>query len=527
MPRASFLTWLLAAAAAAIPVAPAVGQLLAPQKAQPPSEQGVTIGPEGPVRPAPAPGQPAQPDPDGPQVFKLAVSAAAEPGPPLRYQFTVPFSERQPGNSVPFYYRALVQFGNIAPEQKTKLEEAFEKIRDVPAADLPKDEVRTLLAPYGNVFTELDRAAVREQTNWDWRLEELGPVESISFLLPEIQQSRELARLLALKAKVEVAEGRFDDAARTLRDGYALGRAVAEPPTLINDLVGIAIASVMRDVVRDWIATPGSPNVYWAVTELPQPFVDLRPALEYELSFPYRFAPWLSGAETDSSPPEVWRERFVHTLGDLEAVEPMMNLRPTRGAQADPLAQAAASLVALRGYPSAKRELIARGYDSQRVEAMPVGQVLAIQQKFVDDVIGQEMLKAALLPPAEAAKVSAKVEQLLKGRGYLGPPIVQTAETIPLMSLLAPATRGAGQASWRAEAYFAALRTVEAIRMHAASAGVLPKSLAEIEAVPVPENPTSDEPFAYSSDGRTAVLDVVVSPDQPRVNWRVELTLQK
>lgn len=527
MPRASFSTWLLGLAAATLPAGPAAGQLLAPEKPQPPSEQGVTIGPNGPTRPAPGPGQPTQADPEGPQVFKLAVSAAAEPAPPFKYQFTIPLSERQPGNSVPFYYRALVQFGNIAPEQKAKLEEAFEKFREIRAADLPKDEVRTLLAPYGNVFTELDRAAVRVQTNWDWRLEELGPVEAISFLLPEIQESRQLARLLALKAKFEVAEGRFDDAARTLRNGYALGQAVAEPPTLINDLVGIAIAAVMRDVVRDWIATPGSPNVYWAVTSLPRPFVDLRPALEYELSFPYRFAPWLSRAETDTSPPEVWRERFARTLGDLEAVEPMMKLGSIREAQGDPLAQAAASLVALRGYPVAKRELISRGYDPQRVEAMPVGQVLAIQQKFVDDVIAQEMLKAALLPPAEAAAVSATVEQSLKGRGYLGPPFVQIGETIPLMSLLAPATRGAGQASWRAEAYFAALRTIEAIRMHAASAGVLPKSLAEIEAVPVPENPVSDEPFAYSSDGRTAVLDVVVSPDQPRVNWRVELTLQK
>lgn len=518
---------LTASAAWAILAATAAGPSPVHGQASRPAGQGVTIGPEGPVRVAPPAGQPAPADPEGPQVYRIAVSPAAEPAPPLLYRFTVPSNERRPGNSVPFYYRALVQLGAKGPERQAKLGEAFDKYLEAPAADLPKDEVRGLLAEYENVFREMDRAAVREETDWDWRLEELGPVEAIGFLLPEIQQSRELARLLALKAKLELAEGRFSDAARTLRIGYALADAVAEPPTLINDLVGVAIAQIMNAVVRGWAGTPGSPNLYWALTSLPRPMIDLRPAMEYELSFPYRFAPWLKDAETDPADPAVWRERFARTLGDLRAIEPMMTIGGERGAGVDPLAQAGAALVAVRAYPAAKRELVGRGYDPARVEAMPVGQVLAIRQKFVDDVIAQEMLKSTFLPPAAAAGIAAKSEQLLKGQGYLGPPFAETGETIPLMSLLAPATRAAGQAGWRLDTNLAALRVVEAVRMHAAATGALPKTLAEIAAVPVPENPASGEPFPYSSDGRTAVLEAVAVPGQPRLNWRLELTLQK
>ncbi|HEX6984915.1 MAG TPA: hypothetical protein VF170_06040, partial [Planctomycetaceae bacterium] len=41
----------------------------------------VTIGPQGPVRPAPPPGEPPQPAPDEPEVVKLAVTPAPEPVP--------------------------------------------------------------------------------------------------------------------------------------------------------------------------------------------------------------------------------------------------------------------------------------------------------------------------------------------------------------------------------------------------------------------------------------------------------------
>ncbi len=48
-----------------------------------------------------------------------------------------------------------------------------------------------------------------------------------------------------------------------------------------------------------------------------------------------------------------------------------------------------------------------------------------------------------------------------------------------------------------------ALRSVEAIRLHAASQGqALPRALDEIKLVPVPDDPTTGKPFEYKPDGR-------------------------
>jgi hypothetical protein len=78
------------------------------------------------------------------------------------------------------------------------------------------------------------------------------------------------------------------------------------------------------------------------------------------------------------------------------------------------------------------------------------------------------------------------------------------------------------------QGFIAGLRVIEAIRMHAAATGSLPKSLGEIKAVPVPANPVTGKPFAYSLQGETATLEIdAAEPEQQRVNWRVELTLKK
>jgi hypothetical protein len=72
-----------------------------------------------------------------------------------------------------------------------------------------------------------------------------------------------------------------------------------------------------------------------------------------------------------------------------------------------------------------------------------------------------------------------------------------------------------------------ALQTVEAIRMHAAAAGRLPATLAEIKVVPVPQNPVTGQGYEYRLDGDTAVLDLPESDGFAGVAWRFEITLAK
>ena len=474
----------------------------------------------------PAPAAGADPPQPQPETYKLAVTPAPAPSPALRYSLTPEYLDLQPGNSVPFYYRAVLATKTGDPDRWKPFHD--NQTYDVwfgPLDGFPKDEVKTFLAQFQPVFDQVEVAANREETDWDWNLKQLQGPETVQFLMEEIQESRTVARLLFLRARVEILEGRFEDAIRTLRIGYRLGRDVARPPTLINGLVGIAIASHMNRALIDLVNAPDSPNLYWALAGLPSPLVDLRPAMQHELSIPLRIFPFLRDAETARRTEEEWN------LLPARMLEELQSLMGGAGQAEQPASRwqsrVAAAGMMLKGYPMARQALLDAGYDEERLDKMPSGQVVMIHQARVYHHMHDELLKWVALPPHEAYPRMRATEEQLKKEGYLNP--VSRHEIIPVGALLMPAVSAATEAYMRLLIRMDSLRAVEAIRMHAAAhGGALPKSLDEITLVPVPSNPATGRPFAYRLDGDTATLDVPTASGQPvQHNWRFEITIAR
>ncbi|HUG89266.1 MAG TPA: hypothetical protein VML55_00430, partial [Planctomycetaceae bacterium] len=179
----------------------------------------VVLTPDGPVDPNAKPAKAGEPRP--PETFKIEVDPAAEPRPALRHRLVTDYSDETPGNAVPYYYRALVMFLDGRREGMKEYYDNEKTWLDGPIEELPREDVRRFLGRYSGVFEQLEIASRRETVDWDWRMRDLKGLEPISFLLAEIQESRSLARLLRLKARLEIAEGRYDDALDTLRTGYA------------------------------------------------------------------------------------------------------------------------------------------------------------------------------------------------------------------------------------------------------------------------------------------------------------------
>jgi hypothetical protein len=66
------------------------------------------------------------------------------------------------------------------------------------------------------------------------------------------------------------------------------------------------------------------------------------------------------------------------------------------------------------------------------------------------------------------------------------------------------------------EREFAALQTLEALRIYAvAHRGRLPDRLGDITEVPVPLDPTQNKPFFYHAEGNTATLESPNPPGSP------------
>jgi hypothetical protein len=460
-------------------------------------------------------------------VIRMAVTPAAEPVPALRYRLVTRDFDLQPGNAAPYYYRAMIASSPIVNGLRKKYGEGFDDwctTTDVPISKLPLDKVRAASHEFDNVVrAQLGVAVHRRNCDWELGIDQIRGVDVISFLLPEFQECRQMARILVLRTRLAVADRRYDDAIDAMRMNYRLGHDAAQP-FLVCGLIGIAIDGLTNRSLVEMIANPDSPNMYWALGELPDPPIDLRPTVRFEMGFGSRMFPFIHNAETTDHSPQEWNRLLTQTIHDLQTVGATGVPGFNHTAANDVESGLAATAIALLGYSHAKEQLITQGMDRGRVEKMAVGQVIAIYternyRRFSDD--WENLWQVPFGPSVEMAR---RLDQKLAAAKPFGQG--DDREILPMATLLLPALQASREAQVRLDREVASLRVIEALRMYAATHDVkLPERLEDIKEVPVPNNPATGKSFVYRLEGTTAILDLPSSDRLTSGNCRYEIQI--
>lgn len=464
------------------------------------------------VAPAAVRAQPGPEDP-GPTVLKLRPAAA--PVPALKYRIVPELRRLEPGNAAIYYHRAAQIGFDLRPAVpaaepgRPRPESDDEKIArwsTDPLDKLPKDEARKLIERYATVLREIELGAIRRDCDW-----ELGArAEILSLMLPEIQNMRSLARLVSLRIRLAIVEGKTDEAAHWLETGYAMARHVGdEAPLLIQGLVGLAIGNVMTKQLEELMQAPGTPSLYWALANRPRPLVGVGRSLEGERRMLERELPELD--ELDRS---VWSQEQAREFVD-ELVAKISGLSGQGSPNSGPLRQAgqrlAMAAMLTKVYPEAKAALIAAGRPAAQVEAMPTVQVAALYTVGEYARVRDDLYKWTGLPFWQAQAGIRQAEKFFRPEDRSSNPIMM------LFSLLVPAINSARVAEVRSERMLDALQAIEAIRLHAAAHdGALPESLEAITEAPCPLDPATGRPFEYHKlDDATATLAAPLIPGAP------------
>jgi len=461
----------------------------------------------------------------GLMVFKMTVTPAAEPTPAFKHRLIPRESEMRSGNAALHYSRAFAE-GNLSGAWKAiEKEYGFDEVHGGsetdgwysvhrPLRDLPLDKVRQAASRFDTIVHQcVARGTVRRHCDWGRDIDELRGSDVFSLLIPEAQETRSLSRMLMLRTRAAIADGDYERAIEHLRMNYRLGQNVARDPILICGLVGIAEASLGNAEMIELIAAKDSPNMYWALAELPRPFIDLEPAVRYELNWGQRIFPFMLDAETEEHSPEEWARLLAEAFTQIQQVS------GNGVVIKDEKARFGVVGLGLLAYPDAKRRLIAGGMDAARVERMPAGQVIAVDASREYERIANELEKSSHIPYHLAKKRTAEVDLLLKGKqlqGGLGH---------VLAALMMPALDAVRYAQMRLDWQLNALQAIEALRMHAATTGSLPASLDEVKIVHVPYNPVTGKPYEYRLNGKTATLSLPFSDGFPNVAARFEISL--
>jgi tetratricopeptide (TPR) repeat protein len=452
----------------------------------------------------------------GPPVIQLTTRPTADPpARALQHSLLPDALDLTPGNAALLWLRAGQSARQTAREIAQKDPKATEKEYDwaskTPLKDLPRAEVRAALDQYKTALRLADRAARCQRCDWE------RPPLTVQYVqedlpLDEIQSLRQIAHLLALRCRLETAECQFDKALYTLQTGFVLARDIGDGSILIQDLVGIAIGTIMLGRLDELIQQPGFPNLYWALMSLPRPFIDVRGSIRMELGTIYRSFPGLRGLE----------ERRMNA-GQVEALidEVKKGIGPfEEGGLKEAFNKAALTLGAATVYPQARKYFLDRGRSEDKLKAMPPLQVVLAYYLNQYDVLRDEVLKGLQLPPWQARLGLKKAEKEIRA----APP----SHPIILLQLLMPALTKVYEAHVRLERRLAGLRCAEAILLHAAlHEGKLPAKLADVTDLPLPLDPVTGKGFDgfYKAEGDKAVLEIPPPPDQPpQLGQRYEFT---
>jgi hypothetical protein len=447
---------------------------------------------------------------------RLTLTPAPATSPALKYRLLPDTVEQRAGNAAPHYARAAaVMRTKLSPDDLPFLAQTL----DLPPDRLPVAGMRKVLAAAEEALAEAECGARCDTC--DWGLTERVRKDGINVVIPELGEMRNLTTLVLARMRLELADGRTRQALRTASVSLAMARHVGDSPTLIGGLVGIAMATLTFNVLEDEMQRPDAPNLYWSLTDLPRPFVDLRKPLQGERLIAYSTFTHLSELADPDAPP-LSREQ-VREMADKVIVN-------SQGLEIPVYNRVVLSGMLVQKHENSKKALIAAGRPRERVEAMTPLEVSLLHSFLEYDRELDEIMRAQSLPYWEAKPILEKARARLRPAQPLARALPDQP-VLPLAGYLIPAGDKVLMSRTRLDRRVAALRCIEAVRLHAAAhGGRWPRWLDQVTEAPVPLDPATGKPFDYRVEDGTAYLsgpDVFPGKPNKYSSVRYVLTLRK
>jgi hypothetical protein len=403
-------------------------------------------------------------------VIRLKVKPMAAPKPALKYQLLPELREINPGNPVSGYLKCFMEQNHFLYNKQ--ILEQREKWLKMPLRELPVADLRD----YGGAMArQADFAARLDKP--DWQILQQLKREGINVLLPDVQVMRRLVVVLKVRLRGAIADRRFDDALVTAKTMFAISRHLGEHPTLVGELVAITVTMVSLDSLEEMIQQPGCPNLFWALTDLPSPFIDLRNGVQGERVW---MDTELAGLKDREPMTETELQKIVERL--------RKDLQPTK----EDFSQLKTRLKDEEKLRAARKRLAEYGLPEEKLKDFPPLQVILLDEKREYEELRDADMKVMNLPYVQAARVFESQKR---------------SKSEMIFPNFIAAVAKVKQAQARLDQRIALLRCVEALRLYAADHdGKLPAKLEDID-LPLPADPATGKPVFYKVEGDTAHLE--------------------
>ena len=154
----------------------------------------------------------------------------------------------------------------------------------------------------------------------------------------------------------------------------------------------------METRLEELIQQPDAPNLYWSLTDLPRPFIDLREPMQGERIMAYGNFPGMAEMVADLNAKPMTAEQVTKLL-DVHTLS--LELDPSLG---NVVAGVVVARRMLGRHEAAKKLLIAQGRPKELVDAMPHLQVAMLDAFLQYDQLFDDAVKWQSLPFWEACQ---------------------------------------------------------------------------------------------------------------------------
>lgn len=426
--------------------------------------------------------------------IEMSIQPRAIESPALKYRLLPSEMDKKSGNAVPILLRLPWDQAAFMSTEFPKFHEWNDRGLDDPAW-ATSDGV--LPAKF---YGEMKRAAYRREAIWEYPIGEVPSPYMI--LLPDVQGLRAwLSFGLSARIRYHITQGELDQAREGIMVGLANSRHISCTPFYVVQAVAASIDRVMLDRIDELISQTNSPNLYWALSDLPDSLLEMGRAASLESEI---FASPLPAFRDFDRPRDAkeWTrmalqlEELLKELGDLPQKAQEGNIDPESTffsrlvKQKEKADQAKADLSKLTGVSDAQ---LSKMSDDE------LGLRWFSQLRIAYD---QKLAVVVMLSPRDAWPELVKLDADIKS-------IQEKTDVKP--NYFHPGTLFIN--SWTLKRKIQAQRIIEAVRHHLAThQGKLPASLDEIKDIPIPLDPLHDLPFTWKVDGKTATLKSAAIP---------------
>lgn len=202
------------------------------------------------------------------QEIKLVIHPAEVTSEAGKYALLPKPESLRDGDAVPLYKKAIAAL----PADDADLHEITQWL-STPLDQLPVETVEGVLQQHMESLRLAAMAVRSRECKWstNWR----------SFM-DDASEYRRLAYIISLWVRFELVQGRYDGAALAMQTGFGVAHHLCQAPTVIQALVGQAVAGIMCRDVEQWIQWKDAPNLHKAISDLPSPFMDAEQVIARE-----------------------------------------------------------------------------------------------------------------------------------------------------------------------------------------------------------------------------------------------------